>query len=136
MKCFACDGQIRGSYKVIYCVPEHYSKEQLKEGGGVLGKLIDLIGGPAKFSVKIEQGRKPGMFDRFIGVSPRVKQYTRWREVKEPKARKRGLFGSPFGQRDVYKCYLHVACHQKYIDAKTGGRLEENFFHGFEPPEG
>ena len=135
MKCFACDGQIKGSYKVIYCVPEHHTKEQLKEDAGILGKLIDLCGGPGKFSVKIEEGRKAGLLDRFIGVSPSTKRYTRWREVKKPKAHKKGWFGSPFGQQNVYMCYLHVACHQKYVDAKAGGRLEENLFHGFEPPE-
>ena len=43
MKCFACDGQINGSYKVIYCVPEHHTKEQLEQGTGVFGKLINLV---------------------------------------------------------------------------------------------
>lgn len=135
MKCFACDGEIKGSYKVIYCVPEHYTKEQLRDLGGILGKLISLCAGPEKFSVKIEKGRKAGIFDRFIGVSPKTKRYTRWREVKKPEESKKGIFGSLFGSRNVYACYLHVTCYAKYSDAKTEGLLTENFFHGFTPPQ-
>lgn len=134
MKCFACEGQIVGSYKVIYCVPEHHTKEELDQSTGVLGKLINLCGGPEKFSVKVEQGRKAGIFDRFIGVSPKKKRYTRWREVPKPKESKKGIFGSVFGTADVFMCYLHVTCYQKYTDAKEQGLLTENFFHGFTPP--
>jgi hypothetical protein len=135
MNCFACDGEINGSHKVIYCVPEHYTKEQLDKSTGILGKIINLCGGPEKFSVKIEKGRKAGVFDRFFGVSPKTKRYTRWKEVKKPKGNHKGLFGSIFGSRNVYMCYLHVTCYQKYMDAKEKKLLTENFFHGFTPPE-
>lgn len=134
MKCFACEGQIIGSYKVIYCVPEHHTKEQLDESTGILGKITNLCGGPEKINIKIEQGRKAGILDRFIGVSPETKRYTRWREVKKPKDSKKGIFGSIFGADNVYMCYLHVTCYQKYSDAKEQNLLTENFFHGFTPP--
>ncbi|GAM07894.1 hypothetical protein OR1_00163 [Geobacter sp. OR-1] len=135
MNCFACDGEIKGGYKVIYCVPEHHTREELKESGGILGKLINRVGGPGKFDIKIEQGRHVGRLDRFIGVSPKTKQYTRWREVKKPKASKKGIFGSIFGADNVYACYLHVTCYAIYAVAKEEKLLTNNFFHGFTPPD-
>jgi len=142
MNCFGCGQEIKGQYSVMYCRSSHETYEERSSSSGILvdlkpylpskiGKFITYLTTPARrLRVKVEEGKHLGpkimgrhhpqlSLHRFIGHAAGTRLYTEYYETShyEP-PHSWGPFGSPFGRPTTFKCYLHVACHAKYLGDK------------------